>query len=224
MSRVVIVTGGLGALGRAVIDKLALLGWTVAAVDLAPSVSLADTALVLGGVDLADSPSVGAAYSTVVEQLGKIDAIVNLAGGFVWEPVEQGNIDNWDNMYRVNLRTAAVSAQSAIPYLSVAGCSIVNVGAAVAERPGKGLAAYAAAKAGVRALTESLAEELRERRVRVNAILPTIIDTPANRREMPDADRADWLKPERIADVVAFLISEQASTITGAAIPLSVGG
>ena len=81
-----------------------------------------------------------------------------------------------------------------------------------------------AAKAGVRALTESLAEELRERRVRVNAILPTIIDTPANRREMPDADRADWLKPERIADVVAFLISEQASTITGAAIPLSVGG
>jgi len=76
----------------------------------------------------------------------------------------------------------------------------------------------------VRALTESLAEELRERRVRVNAILPTIIDTPANRRDMPNADRADWLKPERIADAVAFLISDQASAITGAAIPLSLGG
>jgi len=224
MSKVVIVTGGLGALGRIVIHELAALGWTVAAIDLAPSVSLTDAALVLGDVDLADSQSVEVAYSTVAKELGKIDAIVNLAGGFAWEPVEQRNIDNWDKMYRVNLRTAAVSAQSVIPYLSGAGCSILNVGAAVAERPGKGLAAYAASKAGVRALTESLAEELRERRVRVNAILPTIIDTPANRRDMPNADRADWLKPERIADAVAFLISDQASAITGAAIPLSLGG
>ena len=101
------------------------------------------------------------------------------------------------------------------------GGAIVNVGAAAAANPAIGMAPYAASKAGVMALTKSLAEELRERSIRVNAILPTIIDTPANRRDMPDADPSGWVKPEAIAKVVAFLLSDDAAPITGAGIPLS---
>jgi len=223
MKQTVIVAGGLGTLGSAVVTDLHRRGAAVAVVDMAPGVELAGAALVLGGVDLAEERAVAAAYGAAAERLGAIDAVVNVAGGFVWDPVEGGDIDNWDRMYRMNLRTAAASSRAAIPFLRGGTGAIVNVGAAGATRPGTGMAPYAAAKAGVRALTESLAEELRSRKVRVNAVLPTIIDTPANRREMPDADRSNWVRPEAVANVIAFLISDQAAAISGACIPLSLG-
>jgi len=221
---VVIVTGGFGALGRSVVAELTKRGVTVAAVDVAPAPADYHAALTLGGVDLADEAAVSAAYVTVVEQLGKLDGLVNIAGGFTWEPVEGGSIESWDKMFRINLRTAAASSAAALPYLTRNGGAIVNVGAAGAAQPGAGMAPYAASKAGVRALTESLAEELRTKNVRVNAVLPTIIDTLANRAAMPDADRSTWVRPEAAAKAIAFLLSDDASAVTGASLILSLAG
>jgi NAD(P)-dependent dehydrogenase (short-subunit alcohol dehydrogenase family) len=220
----VIVTGGFGALGRTVVEHLTQSGHKVAAVDLAPAPQDFAGALALGGVDLTDETAVTKAYAQVADELGGISAVANIAGGFVWETVEGGSLDNWDKMYRMNLRTAATSASAALPHLVKSCGAIVNVGAAAAAQPGTGMAPYAASKAGVAALTASLAEELRGRGVRVNAVLPTIIDTPTNRADMPDADTSGWVNPGSIARVIAFLISPEAGAITGASIPLSLPG
>lgn len=224
MAQVVIVTGGFGTLGQAAVAELSTRGYAVAAVDIAPAPDDFVGSLALGGVDLADDRAVEAAFATVAQRLGSVDALVNIAGGFLWEPVEGGSLESWDRMYRMNLRTAAASARAALPYLTRQGGAIVNIGAAGAVRPGVGMAPYAASKAGVHALTESLAEELRARHVRVNAVLPTIIDTPANRRDMPDADHAAWVRPAAVAKVIAFLLSNEAGAITGATVPLSLPG
>ncbi len=221
---VVIVTGGFGVLGRAVVAELTKRGHKVAAVDLAPAPADYPAALALGGVDLSDETAVAAAYVTVVKQLGGLDGLVNIAGGFIWEPVEGGSLGNWDKMFRINLRTAAASSSAAIPYLIRHGGAIVNVGAAGAVQPGAGMAPYAASKAGVRALTESLADELRAKKVRVNAVLPTIIDTPVNRASMPDADPTSWVSPQAAAKAIAFLLSDEASAVTGASLLLSLAG
>lgn len=215
----VIVTGGLGVLGRAVIAELRARGARVAAVDLSNGESDAD--VMVGGVDLTDEAAVEQAYSRAAEALGGLDGVVNVAGGFTWETVEKGSAASWDAMYRINLRTAAVSSRAALAHLKSG--AIVNVGAAAAASPGTGMAPYAASKAGVMALTESLADELKGRGIRVNAVLPTIIDTPTNRKDMPDADTSGWVTPASAAKVVAFLLSEDSAAITGAGLKLSLG-
>jgi NAD(P)-dependent dehydrogenase (short-subunit alcohol dehydrogenase family) len=220
---IIIVTGGFGALGRAVVSHLSVAGHQVAAVDMAPVPAEHQAALALGGVDLAEEDAVAEAYRKVVSGLGSPGGVVNIAGGFVWETVADGSLDSFDRMYRMNLRTAAASCRAAIPLLAE-GSAIVNVGAAGAVRPGTGFAAYAASKTGVHALTESLAEELKGKGIRVNAVLPTIIDTPTNRADMPDADTSTWVRPEAAARVIAFLLSAESGAITGAAIPLSLAG
>lgn len=220
----IIVTGGFGALGRAVVAELSGCGHGVAAVDLATAPAEFAGALALGSVDLSDGAAVDAAFAEVAARLDGIGGLVNVAGGFTWEAMETGTIESWDRMFRMNLRTAAVASRAALPHLIRAGGSIVNVGAAGATQPAAGMAPYAASKAGVRALTESLAEELRGRGVRVNAVLPTIIDTPANRADMPNADRSTWVRPEAIARVIAFLLSVDAAAMTGASIRLSLPG
>jgi NAD(P)-dependent dehydrogenase (short-subunit alcohol dehydrogenase family) len=217
-----IVTGGRGALGRAVVEALAEGGGRVAIIDRGPHAPLAGTALVVGEVDLADQAKVEAAFARIAAELGPIDGLANIAGGFTWQTVAKGAIEGFDAMYQTNLRTVAATCRAVLPHLSDGG-GIVNVGAASAARPGVGLAAYAASKAGVMALTMSLAEELRARRVRVNAVLPTTLDTPANRRDMPDADTSQWVRPEAAAKVIAFLLSPEAGPVTGAGIPLSLG-
>jgi len=219
----VIVTGGFGVLGRAVVSHLATLGYAASAVDIAP-MPAGYSGIAKGGVDLTDEAAVSAAYATLAEELGGISAVVNVAGGFIWEMVEGGSLANWDRMYAMNLRTAATSASAALPHLLQKGGSIVNIGAAAALKPDTGMAPYAASKAGVHALTASLAEELRGKNVRVNAVMPTIIDTPTNRADMPDADTSAWVRPEAVARVIAFLISPEAAAITGACIPLSLAG
>lgn len=220
---IIIVTGGFGALGRAVVSHLTFAGHQVAAVDMAPVPAEHQAALALGGVDLAEEDAVAGAYRKVISGLGSPGGVVNIAGGFVWETVADGSLDSFDRMYRMNLRTAAASCRAAIPLLAE-GSAIVNVGAAGAVRPGTGFAAYAASKTGVHALTESLAEELKGKGIRVNAVLPTIIDTPTNRADMPDADTSTWVRPEAAARVIAFLLSAESGAITGAAIPLSLAG
>ena len=220
MSNVVIVTGASGALGRAVVARLKAGGVVVAAVDAAPAVEI-DADLVLSGVDLADAAAVGAAFEAVVSALGAVNGLANIAGGFVWEPVVGGEAETWDRMFRTNLLTAALACRAALPHLLKQGGAIVNVGAAGAVDPAAGMAPYAASKAGVMAVTRSLAAELRGTGVRVNAVLPTILDTPTNRRDMPEADPAAWIRPTDAAEVIAFLLSDASVAVNGAGITLA---
>lgn len=218
--RKIVVTGASGALGSSVVDVLVSKGAQVAGVGLADG----GPGLAIPRADLTDPDAAAAALARASEALGGLDGLVNVAGGFVFEKVSGGSIDMFDRMYRLNLRTAAVCCQAAIPHLTKSGGAIVNVGAAGAEAPGAGMAAYAASKAGVKALTASLAAELKSRGVRVNAILPTIMDTPQNRKDMPDADTSSWTTTEAAARVIAFLLSDDAAAVTGASVPLSLRG
>ncbi len=218
----VIVTGGLGVLGRSVGAELAARGARVALVDRAAHAEVAGVDLVVGGVDLGEPASAAAAFAQVAQALGGIDAIVNVAGGFQWETLEGGSIDTWDRMYTMNLRTAVIACREVLPYLlRQPSGRIVNVGALAAQKAGAGMGAYAASKAGVARLTESLAEELKDRGINVNAVLPSILDTPANRADMPDADVARWVSTQSLSGVIAFLLSEDASAITGACLPVA---
>jgi NAD(P)-dependent dehydrogenase (short-subunit alcohol dehydrogenase family) len=223
MARSVIVTGGFGVLGQAVAEAFAGQGDKVARIDFAVS---APTALAgsldIGGVDLTDAAATQAAVDTVAAQNGGIDVLVNVAGGFTWETLEDGSIDSWARMQAMNLMTAATITKAALPALTASGHGrIVNIGAGAAIKAGMGMGAYAASKSGVHRLTEALAEELAGKGVTVNAILPSIIDTPTNRKDMPDADVSQWVQPAAIADVILFLASPAARAVTGALIPVT---
>jgi NAD(P)-dependent dehydrogenase (short-subunit alcohol dehydrogenase family) len=207
-NRVVVVTGASGNLGRAVARAFVDEGAKVAA---------------LSGFDLTDPQRTAAAIGDVIKTFGRLDVLVNVAGGFRWEKLEDGSIATWDAMYAKNLKTAVVTSMVALPHLlaSAPGSRIINVAAAAAAKSASaGMGAYAASKAGVIKLTESLADELRGRGVTVNAILPDTIDTPQNRADMPDADRSRWVQPESIARVILFLASARAADVTGAALPV----
>lgn len=169
-------------------------------------------------IDLAEVDSATSAFARIGEVFGSLDGLCNLAGGFRWQRLDQGEPAAFDLMFWMNLRTAAVASTLALPMLADGRAAIVNIAALSALKAGEGMAAYAAAKAGVMKLTESLAEELKPRGIRVNAILPSIIDTPANRADMPKADFSRWVRPEEIAHLIAFLLSDLASGINGALI------
>ena len=214
----VIVTGAAGALGRDAVAVLGEAGHTITGIDLADSIS--GVSLALGGVDLGDAARVEAAIGEAVDTSGPIDGLVNIAGGFAWETIADGSPDTWDWMYGINVRSALNTCRAALEHLANPA-SIVNVGAGAAHKAGLGMGAYAASKAGVHRMTEALAEELKGKGTRVNAILPSIIDTPANRADMPDADFDTWVTTTELARVIAFLLSSDASGITGALIPVS---
>lgn len=225
--RSVVVTGAFGNLGIAVARSFREQGAGVALLGRGQPPARAAAQFpaphrVLGGVDLTDPVSAGTAMETVRTTLGSIDVLVNVAGGFRWQTLEKGAVEGWDEMFGINLKTAVVSTKAALPQLlaSAAG-RIINVGSGAAARhAGAGMGAYAASKAGVHKLTESLAEELKDRGVTVNAVLPGIIDTPRNRADMPQADFSRWVRAEAIAAVITFLASEQAAAVTGALVPV----
>ncbi|HVS78500.1 MAG TPA: SDR family NAD(P)-dependent oxidoreductase [Steroidobacteraceae bacterium] len=225
--RSVVITGAFGNLGLAVARAFREQGAVLGLLDHAqPPAQVAAgfpaPHCLLGGIDLAQAASAGTAMETVRETLGSIDVLVNIAGGFRWQTLEQGELDGWDAMFASNLKTAVVTTKAALPQLleSPAG-RIINVGAGAAARPaGAGMGAYTASKAGVHKLTESLAEELKDRGITVNAVLPGVIDTPRNRADMPNADFSRWVQPSAIAAVIAFLASEDAAAVTGALVPV----
>lgn len=220
---VAVVTGAFGTLGAAVAERLDAQGYRIAAVDLGRRPNTpADLAMAFEQVDIADPATAAEIFSTIERRLGAISALVNVAGGFAFEELAGGRVDTWDHMYKINLRTAVVASQAALKHLA-RPAAIVNVGAAASSRAAAGMGAYAASKAGVARLTEALAAELIGRQVRVNAVLPSIIDTPANRQAMGDVDRDLWSTPAELARVVAFLVSSDASAISGALIPVTRG-
>jgi len=230
-NRVVVVTGAYGALGTAVAKAFDRTGAHVALIDLSqPSAEVQATFagsrhLVLGGADLANVEATRKAMAAIAMRFGGIDVLVNVAGGFRWEKIEDGDVDTWDAMYAMNLRSAVVSCKAVLPaMLERGGGRIINIGAGAAAKAGLGMGAYTASKSGVQRLTEALAEELKDRHITVNAILPGIIDTPRNRLDMPSADFTRWVSPAEIASVIVFLASDEASAVTGAAIPVSGRG
>ena len=220
--KVVVVTGALGALGKVVASVAQARGARVAGVDHAHAQTPATpTQIELGGVDLSDAAQAKQAIDAVASHFGRLDALINIAGGFAFETVAEGEDKTWQRMYALNVATALNASRAALPYLASSGTGrIVNIGAMGALQAGAGMGAYAASKAGVHRLTEALAAEWKGK-ITVNAVLPSIIDTAANRASMPTADFATWVRPQELAEVILFLASDAASAVTGALIPVS---
>ena len=219
--RVAAITGGHGTLGRAVVEAVQAAGWTIAVIDHASGHAVPEGVLEIGGVDLTDPAQARGAIEAVVAHYGRLDALLNIAGGFIWSPVE-GDGEEWDRMHALNVKTTLNASRAALPHLKASSEGrIVNIGANGAVKAGHGMGAYAASKAGVHRLTEALAEELKSTSVTVNAVLPSIIDTAANRADMPGADPAKWVAPADLAAVILFLASPEARAVTGALIPVT---
>lgn len=228
--KVAIVTGGTGTLGPAVIWALLEAGATVDAPHrragdlerLRERVGLNDSSGLRGGqLDLTDEAAVNAYYGRVAAELGGIDILVNIAGGFDGgQPVHEAGWAIWQQQLELNLKTAVLSCAAAVPHMLGRGGAIVNFGTRTATQAGPKLAAYAASKRAVLQLTEALAAELRDQDITVNTILPSTIDSPENRRSSPQADFSRWVQPEAIARVVLFLVGPDARIISGAHVPV----
>jgi NAD(P)-dependent dehydrogenase (short-subunit alcohol dehydrogenase family) len=226
--KTIVVTGGFGALGRVVVEVAAGRGASIAVLDHAPAPPqgmaerLGPDALLIGGLDLSSPEAAAKAIADVKTKFGRLDALFNIAGGFEWETVEGGKAESWERMYALNLMTALNACRAALPHLIESGAGrIVNVGAQSALHAASGFGPYAASKSAVHRLTEALAEELKLKGVTVNAVLPSIIDTPGNRRDMPKADFDRWVAPADLAAVMLFLASDEAKAVTGALIPVT---
>jgi len=222
----VVITGAAGALGTAVARAFATSGAKLALLDRAEEPkdlieSLGAHHFFIGGVDLSNASDTQRAMDSVAGRLGGIDVLVNIAGGFRWETLEKGNVETWDFLYTINLKTVVCACKAALAHLPSQQGRIINVGAAAAAKAGTGMGAYTASKAGVAKLTEALAEELKDKAINVNAVLPTVINTAANRADMPSADFSRWVEPEALADVIVFLSTNAARAITGASILVS---
>ena len=220
--RVIIITGALGALGRVVAETAAIRGARVAGIDHAASQAAATTDRIeLGGVDLSDGAQAKKAIDAAALHFGRLDALVNIAGGFTYEAVAESDIKSWQRMHALNLLTALNASQAALPHLAKSPAGrIVNIGAMGALQAGAGMGPYAASKAGVHRLTEALAAE-HKGKITVNAVLPSTIDTAANRASMPKSDFSKWVTPQELAEVILFLVSDAASAVTGALIPVA---
>lgn len=220
-----VVTGGAGALGRAVVQAFREAGANVVIADRDPEALArwpqADTLLPVQA-DILDEGSARGLMQAARDRFGRLDALVCLAGGFFGDtPVAETPPARLREQLDLNLVSAYTCVHAALPLmLEAGGGAIVGVGSRPAVRPVPGAVAYGIAKLGVLKLMEAVAEEYRGRGIRANAVLPSIIDTPANRRAMPDADFGRWVRPEQIAAVLRFLVSDAAAIISGAAIPV----
>ena len=211
----IIITGANGALGRAAVAAASQHGARVVEFDLAFEADAANRFV----VDLTRPDIV----KTCVADLGTIDAVLNIAGGFAMGPaVHETSDDEWQHMYQMNVVTMRNMVAAVVPGMLERGRgSIVNVGALSAREGQANMGAYVAAKSTVMRLTEGLAKELRKRGINVNAVLPSIIDTPTNRADMPDADFSKWVPPSDLAEVLCFLASDAARAVHGALVPVA---
>lgn len=224
----VLITGASGNLGRAVAAAFAARGANLALLDrdrahLDAAFGGESDRRMLVAADLLDAAVVEAAAAAVVARFGRIDALCNIAGGFrMGTPVHATSDADWNFVFDLNVRTVLHTARAVVPRMLAAGRGrIVNVGAFAAQKGAADMGAYVASKSAVIRLTETMAAELRDRGINVNCVLPTIIDTPENRKAMPGADPSRWVAPADLASVIAFLASDAARAVHGAAVPVT---
>jgi NAD(P)-dependent dehydrogenase (short-subunit alcohol dehydrogenase family) len=232
--RVVLITGANGALGRAVSGKIAASGARVAltgrkrepldelASELTQELGLSGDRAMVQASDLGKSDEVRSLVEAVAGRWGGIDALVNLAGGWRGgKALADLSDEEWDSALEMNLRSAFLVNRAVLPFMVKKGWGrIVNISSRAAESPGPKQAAYNVAKAGVIALTGSIAAEYRKSGIAANVILPSIIDTPSNRSQMPDADASRWVHPQELASLIVYLLSDEGGSLNGAAIPV----
>lgn len=226
--RTALITGAAGSLGRVVANVFAERGANLVLVDLDQQAlqkvfEQYQQQHLLAPTNLLDQAQVDATVHKAIERFGRIDVLANLAGGFrMGEPVHATSDSNWNFLLDINARTLVRAVHSVVPHmLQQGGGKIVNVGAYAAQKGVAQMGAYVAAKSVVIRLTESMAAELRDKNINVNCVLPTIIDTPENRAAMPNADPSRWVAPNDLANVIAFLASDAARAIHGAAVPVT---
>ena len=227
-SRTIVITGAAGNLGMAVAHVFANEGAQLVLLDRAPIgeaalVKLAPAQCLPIALDLCDAAQVAAAVEQALARFGRIDVLCNLTGGFAMGDAVHATSDStWDFLHDMNVRTLRNTSRAVVPQmLRQGGGKIVNVGAYSAQRGLAHMGAYTAAKSEVLRLTEAMAAELRAKNINVNCVLPSILDTPQNRADMPDADPARWVSPHDLAQVIAFLASDAARAIHGAAVPVT---
>jgi len=218
--RVILVTGGTGSLGRGVLAELRAANATVISTAHRPTVEPIE-GVEIEVADLMDPETAVPLVERIIARHERIDGLVCLVGGFTGGTFIQTDHQTWREMVELNLNTAVIAARAIVPGMTERGYGrIVTVGSRPAIDPTPNTAAYSAAKAAVVAMTRSLGRELRGTGVTANCILPSTIDTPQNRESMPRSDPSRWVKPEEIGRIVAFLCSESAGVIRGAAIPV----
>ena len=228
--RVVLITGATGEVGPVVVRVFAGTGARLALTarrqealeELADLLSLDEDRLLLYATDLARAEGVQALMDAVAARWGGADILLNIVGG--WRGgrrTDELSEEEWDGVLDMNLRTAFLINRAVLPYMVERGWGrVVNFGSRAVEDPAPRQAAYNVSKAGVVALTASIAAEYRRRGVAANAVMPSIIDTPYNRRRMPDADYSRWVRPEELAQAMLFLCSQEGGSLNGARIPI----
>ena len=227
-NRVVMVTGAAGNLGRAVAQAFAADGAMLVLVDqrreaLEQAYGANHPKQLLAPANLLAPEQIQGAVQAAIGRFGRIDVLCNLAGGFrMGEAVHETAGSSWDFLMDINVRTLLNMVHAVVPQmLAHGGGQIVNVGAYAAQKGVSQMGAYCAAKSSVIRLTEAMAAELREQRINVNCVLPSIVDTPENRAAMPDADPSRWVAPKDLASVIVFLASDAARAIHGVALPVT---
>lgn len=224
----VVVTGASGALGSTVSDYFLEAGCTVVGVDIAVEregevFADSDRAdLFWRQLDATSSDQVKRAVSDIEESVGSIDALVNCAGGFRWSHIEDIDDDDLDFLVGANLRSALLLVREVLPGMKENGFGrVILMSSKSTLNPGEGEGPYASTKAGLNALTKSVADEVKQTDITINAILPSIIDTDANREAMPDADYSKWVKKEQLAEIIFRLTQSFGEPINGALLPVA---
>ena len=225
--RVTIVTGGAGALGQSVALRFLRDGasvavpWVVAEewAALASRAGHARERLHGSRVDVTDEAAAGAFAAEVLGRWKRLDVLVNTVGGFAGGDLASTPLAEWRRMLDLNLTSTVIGCRVVLPAMRAAGGGrIINVASRAVVPPAGGFIAYTVAKSAVIALTQALAHEERPHGIAVNAVLPSTMDTPANRRAMPDTDRSGWVSTEAVADVIGYLASDAAAAVSGACV------
>ncbi|BFU92742.1 MAG: 3-oxoacyl-(ACP) reductase [Nitrospira sp.] len=222
--KVVLIAGGAGALGGTVTPAFAQSGARVITVERNPSPDQVAAGNAMKA-DVTDDAALRRLVDDVIRTAGRLDVLVNLVGGFAMGRLVDTEVSLWQRMLTMNVTSAFLLSKAVLPFMLERGTGrILHVAAWAAVEPFPGAAAYIVAKSSLLAMIRLLALELKGSGVTVNGVLPTTIDTPANRANMPAADPSSWAKPEAIAETLLFLASDKAGQISGAAIPVGAGG